>query len=230
MPFTHYYRARQDDRLRQSRLTRAAPLQHAFTCHNEGGGVGSGGLNMWDSESDLETGSPTGNQPANDLLGSQGSEGGGFALFIHPPECLPYTVDATEGMFVRELRDLVDVHTPPHQGPWRLSFSSQLLNDDHTLGSYRLGQGNTITINGRVRGGGGPNSSKGGWWSQAQWSDATDQYQQWTNSAGAAGRRDQWEEWDPRTWSCDSWEGPPDDMTQHAGGSHLAVYNVEETA
>ena len=120
---------------------------------------------MWDSESDLETGSPIGNQPANDLPGSQGREGGGFALFIHPPEGFPYTVDATEGMFVRELRVLVDVHTPPHQGPWRLSFSSQLLNDDHTLGSYRLGQGNTITINGRVRGGGGPNSSKGGWWS-----------------------------------------------------------------
>ena len=102
--------------------------------------MGPGGLNMCDSESDLETGSPLGNQFANNLTGSQGREGGVFALFIYPPEGLPYTVDATEGMFVRELRALVDVHTPPHHGPWRFSFSSQLLSDDHTLGSYRLGQ------------------------------------------------------------------------------------------
>ena len=129
-----------------------------------------------------------------------------FSLFINSPDGHSYSVPVTEGMLVSELRALVDERTLPPQTPWRLTSASRLLDDNQTLEFYRLGHGNTITISGQIRGGGGPNSSKGGCWAHAQWQDDTGHQRQWTDPAGA---RTQWLRWD--SWNLWNWGSATND-------------------
>ena len=144
-----------------------------------------------DSDGDSDTGGPGEDTLDIDPDGWQGRGGRArrgktpFSLFINSPDGHSYSVPVTEGMLVSELRALVEERTPPLQTPWRLTSASRLLDDNQTLEFYRLGHGNTITVSGQIRGGGGPNSSKGGCWAHAQWQDDTEHQRQWTDPAGA---------------------------------------------
>ena len=171
--FAHYFRARRADRQKRRELIGGIAYSPASADRNRGGGEGSGRKSQRDGEGDIESGGARRgileDEPASQPGGVVGTGRGSalFSLFINPPGGHHYTVEVCCDTLVGDSRTPVNKRTPPLQAPWCLSFSSGHLDDNNTIG-----QGSTIAVNGRIKGGGGPTASKGGW-TPAQGPDET---------------------------------------------------------